>query len=116
MSRRSFVLLFIVFFVPLLVSAQESTPEATVEYSLDPWVCPEGFEGQQLNVFNWSTYIAETTIPQFEEACGVTVQYDNYASNDEMYSKLQLAQTFWQECVRAILVTMLCSQAATFCR
>jgi len=89
MSRRSIVLLFIAFFVPLFVSAQEATPEATVTYSNEPWVCPEGFEGQHLNVFNWSTYIAETTIPQFEEACGVTVQYDNYASNEDLLSRMR---------------------------
>ena len=48
------------------------------------WQCPEGFEGQTLNVFNWSTYIAEDTIPNFEEACGVTVNYDIYESNEAM--------------------------------
>src|SRR5690606_27211490 len=49
--------------------AQEETSE------VEPWVCPEGFEGQTLKLFSWSTYTAETTIPDFEEACGVTVEY-----------------------------------------
>jgi spermidine/putrescine transport system substrate-binding protein len=91
MSRRSIVLLLFMFLFPLLLVAQdaESTPEATVEFSDEPWVCPEGFEGQQLNVYNWSTYIAETTIPQFEEACGVTVQYDNYASNEDLLAQMR---------------------------
>jgi spermidine/putrescine transport system substrate-binding protein len=91
MSRRSIVLLFFVLLFPLLLVAQdaESTPEATVEFSDAPWVCPDGFEGQELNVFNWSTYIAETTIPQFEEACGVTVQYDNYASNEDLLARMR---------------------------
>ncbi len=48
------------------------------------WECPAGFAGQTLNVFNWSTYIAEDTIPNFEEACGVTVNYDIYESNEAM--------------------------------
>lgn len=48
------------------------------------WQCPEGYEGQTLNVFNWSTYIAEDTIPNFEEACGVTVNYDIFESNEAM--------------------------------
>jgi spermidine/putrescine transport system substrate-binding protein len=37
-----------------------------------------------LSVFNWSTYIAEDTIPNFEAACGVTVLYDVYESNEAM--------------------------------
>jgi spermidine/putrescine transport system substrate-binding protein len=89
MSRRLSVLLFFVLLFPFLLVAQEATPEATMEYSNEPWVCPEGFEGQTLNVFNWSTYIAETTIPQFEEACGVTVQYDNYASNEDLLARMR---------------------------
>lgn len=48
------------------------------------WVCPEGFEGQTLRIFNWSTYIAEDTVPHFEELCGVTVEYFEYGSNEEM--------------------------------
>src|SRR5262245_26846250 len=48
------------------------------------WVCPPEFEGQTLRVFNWTTYVAEDTIPNFEEACGVTVEYFEYGSNEEM--------------------------------
>ena len=55
----------------------------------DGWQCPEGFEGQTLNVFNWSTYIAEDTIPNFEEACGVTVNYDIFESNEAMLAVIR---------------------------
>jgi len=48
------------------------------------WTCPEEFEGQTLRVFNWSTYIAEDTIPNFEDACGVTVDYNIFESNEAM--------------------------------
>lgn len=48
------------------------------------WTCPEGFAGQTLRIFNWSTYVAEDTIPNFEEACDVTVEYFEYGSNEEM--------------------------------
>jgi spermidine/putrescine transport system substrate-binding protein len=68
--------------------AQDATPEAT-EIVIEPWVCPEGFEGQTLNVYNWSTYVAEDTISNFEEACGVTVNYDVFGSNDELLSRLR---------------------------
>ncbi|MCA9836799.1 MAG: spermidine/putrescine ABC transporter substrate-binding protein [Trueperaceae bacterium] len=53
------------------------------------WTCPEGFEGQTLNVYNWTTYIAEDTIPNFEEACGVSVQYDTFPTDDDMLAKIR---------------------------
>ena len=54
------------------------------------WVCPEGFEGQTLRVFNWANYVAENTISGFEEACGVTVEYFEYGTNDELLTILQV--------------------------
>jgi spermidine/putrescine transport system substrate-binding protein len=47
------------------------------------WVCPEGYRGQTLRIFNWSTYVAPNTIPDFEQACGVTVEYFEFASSEE---------------------------------
>jgi len=71
------------------VFAQDS--EATDEPAEpDPYVCPEGFEGQELHIFNWSTYIAENTVPDFEAACGVTVTYDTYDSYEEMLTRIRL--------------------------
>jgi spermidine/putrescine transport system substrate-binding protein len=53
------------------------------------WVCPPGYEGQTLNVFNWSTYIAEDTVSNFEAACGVSVNYDVYESDDGLVTRLR---------------------------
>ena len=53
------------------------------------WTCPEGFEGQSLTVYNWTTYIAEDTIPTFEELCGVTVQYDTFPTDDDMLARIR---------------------------
>jgi spermidine/putrescine transport system substrate-binding protein len=53
------------------------------------WTCPEGFDGQQLSVYNWSTYIADDTIPTFEELCGVTVTYDTYPTDGDMLSRIR---------------------------
>jgi spermidine/putrescine transport system substrate-binding protein len=74
------VLVVVVAAVPAL--AQESA-------ETEPWACPPGYEGQSLSVFNWSTYIAEDTIPNFEAACGVTVQYDVYESNEAMLALIR---------------------------
>lgn len=59
------------------VAAQDDTTE------IEPWECPEGFEGQTLNVYNWATYIADNTIPDFEEACDINVEYSIFGSADE---------------------------------
>lgn len=44
---------------------------------------------KELNVYSWSDYIAEDTIPNFEKEFGVKVTYDTYESNEEMVAKLQ---------------------------
>ena len=44
---------------------------------------------QELNIYNWSDYIAEDTVPNFEKEFGVKVTYDTYESNEEMVAKLQ---------------------------
>lgn len=62
---------------------------ATPTLAQEGWVCPEGFEGQTLNVYNWTTYVAEDTVPNFEEACGVTVEYDVYESNEAMLARIR---------------------------
>lgn len=81
-----FIILIGVLIFSLPVLAQEATEAAE---PLEPWVCPEGFEGQTLSVYNWSTYVAEDTISNFEALCGVTVQYSIYGSNEEMMAILR---------------------------
>ena len=39
-------------------------------------------------MFNWTTYVAEDTISNFEAACGVTVVYDTYESNEALLARL----------------------------
>ncbi|CAG0910929.1 unnamed protein product, partial [Cyprideis torosa] len=41
-----------------------------------------------LNVYNWSDYIAESTISDFEERTGIKVNYDVFDSNELLESKL----------------------------
>lgn len=53
------------------------------------WVCPDGFQGQTLSVYNWTTYIAEDTIPTFEALCGVRVIYDTFPTDDDMLARLR---------------------------
>jgi spermidine/putrescine transport system substrate-binding protein len=46
----------------------------------------------QLSMMGWADYIAPENISAWEQANNSKLVYDNYASNDEMYSKLQLSQ------------------------
>ena len=46
----------------------------------------------QLSMMGWADYISPDNIAAWEQANSSKLVYDNYASNDEMYSKLQLAQ------------------------
>lgn len=53
-----------------------------------------GFKGaraqtDQINVYNWDTYIGETTLETFTEKTGIEVQYDLYANLEEMYAKFK---------------------------
>lgn len=41
-----------------------------------------------LNIYNWSDYIAPGTIPAFEQATGIKVNYDTYDSNETLEGKL----------------------------
>jgi spermidine/putrescine transport system substrate-binding protein len=54
------------------------------------WVCPEGFRGQSMTLYNWTDYINTDTITHFETLCDVTVNLENYGSNDELIAKLRL--------------------------
>lgn len=42
-----------------------------------------------LSFYNWSYYIAENTIPDFESEFGAKMVYDNFSSNGEVLAKLQ---------------------------
>lgn len=45
-------------------------------------------EEKILNIYNWSDYIAEDTIPNFEKETGIKVRYDMFDSNSVLESKL----------------------------
>src|SRR5262245_17645882 len=45
-------------------------------------------EEAQLNVYNWSDYVAPDTIPKFVAETGIKVAYDAYDSNEVLEAKL----------------------------
>jgi len=44
---------------------------------------------KELSIYNWSDYIAQETVPNFEKEFGVKVTYEQYESNEEMLARLE---------------------------
>jgi spermidine/putrescine transport system substrate-binding protein len=86
---RKLILVLMLTLVAWPVLAQDVTPEPGFVPTTFDWTCPPEFAGQNLNIYNWSTYVAPDTISNFEAACGVTVTYDIYGSGDELLSRLR---------------------------
>jgi len=49
---------------------------------------PAAAEEQVVNVYNWSDYIAEDTLANFEKETGIKVNYDMYDGNETLETKL----------------------------
>lgn len=46
-----------------------------------------------LNIYNWSDYIADDTIKNFEKETGIKVRYDTYDNNEILHAKLVAGKT-----------------------
>jgi len=81
MNKNTLLSTFALLSVFLAVSCSKSTQSSSNEMT------------STLNFYNWSYYIAENTIPDFEDEFGVKVNYDNFSSNSEILAKFQLGAT-----------------------
>jgi putrescine transport system substrate-binding protein len=50
-------------------------------------------EEKILNVYNWSDYIGDTTVQDFEKETGIKVRYDTFDANETLYAKLVAGHT-----------------------
>ena len=50
-------------------------------------------EEKVLNIYNWSDYIAEDTISNFEKETGIKVRYDTFDNNEILHAKLVAGKT-----------------------
>ena len=50
-------------------------------------------EENVLNIYNWSDYIGESTIHDFEKETGIKVRYDTFDANETLHAKLLARQT-----------------------
>ena len=48
---------------------------------------------REINIYSWADYIPTELIDAYEQANDVTINYDNYASNEELLAKLQAGVT-----------------------
>jgi putrescine transport system substrate-binding protein len=46
-------------------------------------------DAKVLNIYNWSDYIGENTIRDFEKETGIKVNYDTFDGNEALYAKLR---------------------------
>ncbi len=68
------------------------TAAATVAVAVAGTSTPAAAEGD-LHFYNWSDYIAEDTIPSFEDKTGIDVTYDVFDSNEVLEAKLLAGTT-----------------------
>jgi putrescine transport system substrate-binding protein len=69
------------------------TAAALAAASLFPSTAAAQEEEKILNVYNWSDYIAEDTIKNFEKETGIKVRYDNFDNNEIVHAKLVAGKT-----------------------
>ena len=50
-------------------------------------------EDKVLNIYNWSDYIADDTLANFEKETGIKVRYDTYDNNEILHAKLVAGKT-----------------------
>lgn len=88
----SFLLVFIIAFVPAsIVSFAED--DVFTQEQMD-YYASLGLQGTTVNVYNWGEYISDGSeesmdvVREFERLTGAKVNYTNYESNENMYSKL----------------------------
>ncbi|MFN2427702.1 MAG: spermidine/putrescine ABC transporter substrate-binding protein, partial [Candidatus Binatia bacterium] len=67
----------------------DTAPPAAAAPAADPDpASPAARAGKQLNLFAWSEYVPQDVIDGFTRETGIQVNYEAYASNEEMLAKL----------------------------
>jgi len=73
----------------VLVSCGEKPAETTESASAPTEETAKAVEEEKvLNIYNWSDYLAEDTIPNFEKETGIKVRYDVFDSNEILHAKM----------------------------
>ena len=54
--------------------------------------CSKNEDKRQVNILNWSSYIPNEVILNFEKETGIMVNYGTYSSNEELLAKISVAK------------------------
>ncbi len=76
-----------------LMSVQSLAALAATGLALACSVASAQEEEKVLNIYNWSDYIAEDTLKNFEKDTGIKVRYDNFDNNEIVHAKLVAGKT-----------------------
>lgn len=69
-------------------SQQQAPATASPAAGAASAAAPAGDADKALNLYIWNDYLADDTVANFEKATGIKVAVSNYASNEELDSKL----------------------------
>lgn len=90
---RILILLLGLVLVACGAGGAEETADDGTHTLANGFVCPEPnprmeVTSEELNLFVWTEYIPQDIIDCFQEVYGITVNRDEYSTNEEMYAKL----------------------------
>ncbi|MGH8597888.1 MAG: extracellular solute-binding protein, partial [Gammaproteobacteria bacterium] len=69
------------------------SPVPSADTAADAAAAKTDDSDQIVNIYNWSDYIAEDTIANFEKETGIKVRYDVFDSNEVLEAKLLAGNT-----------------------
>ena len=101
----------------LLAACNQAPPAATGTASgTAPAAAPAApaAEEKVLNIYNWSDYIGENTIKNFEKETGIKVTYDTFDSNEILEAKLVSGNTGYDLVVPSVQYLARQVQAGVF--
>ncbi len=90
MNRRIISTTLLIVLISSLMAACAAAPEATTEATPEPSSETENV----LRIYNWDTYIDPTILEEFEEEFDVTVEYEIFENNEELFDRMQNDEAF----------------------
>ena len=66
---------------------------ASLAIAAAAWLPPPAKADGELNLYNWTDYIGENTVANFEKEYNVKVRYDTYDGNETLEAKLVVGNT-----------------------
>ena len=94
LNKRTFGIFSVIVASVLSVSCGDKTADDANKTVIEaPATTAKVDEEKILNIYNWSDYLAEDTIPNFEKETGIKVRYDVFDSNEILHAKLMAKNT-----------------------